>query len=729
MPTFAKLTPRLSPEQLHQLNECRMKLKAVTLADICTMGGSRISCLALNGMTSHSIRQYQWPRQPPSLPPHYWALWRRAIHQAFIRTDSDTYSIHCPLGDWLTDPSAHSKWFFHPTKNQLMLKIEGGFQCFEPGRLSRVTANPTYKATSVLTDLPPGSQPATASLSPDSPSEATMEDFNQCPTQCAADPVPHLPSSLDEAKWRTNPRDLWAVRSLKCKDDGRSVAELIKQGKAIAVSDGSGGEDQTTSAAILTSRHSKNPSPVFPVHITNFVPGNPEDQNSYHGELGGVAGGIVALQILCKYHSIKQGSIEFGLDGEQAMKAVAAQEDPKADAPSYDLLLDIRRKIKELPINVTFRHIKGHQDDHKHISALDRWATLNVQMDTRAKQMLAKARQSHHKPPNQAFGNETVSVRHNNIKLSRFSLDSLYTLLYGANTKAYWATRHNIPPNLIDHINWETQDKALKREPFGKKRWLIKHLCGQCGVGHVLGPNRRRHQAHDRCPRCDAPDETVTHVLRCQAVSARAEWAKAMTHLESWLFNLDTDAHLTEALLGRLTCWQTNKPFPAVEGPRALKTAILEQDRIGWENFLFGRISTKFAGYQQVHYNHLGKQRTGATWSSKLTNQAWLVMWKMWQHRNTINNSGLTKQDKRTAQMLRRQVKQEFSKGTRGLSRLDFHLLEDKYEVLDYGLQDLKDWVHRVSLAREHYERVQMRLRNSLKKSQQFMKDWQARAS
>ena len=71
---------------------------------------------------------------------------------------------------------------------------------------------------------------------------------------------------------------------------------------------------------------------------------------------------------------------------------------------------------------------------------------------------------------------------------------------------------------------------------------------------------------------------------------------------------------------------------------------MAEQDRIGWENFLLGRMSKKILQAQQVHYSNIGSRRTGSSWATKLIRQGWLVIWKMWEHHNHINTSMLTPQ-------------------------------------------------------------------------------------
>ena len=120
--------------------------------------------------------------------------------------------------------------------------------------------------------------------------------------------------------------------------------------------------------------------------------------------------------------------------------------------------------------------------------------------------------------------------------------------------------------------------------------------------------------------------------------------------LTQWMHLTRTHGQLQTAILQRLTLWQCQDPLLPVQGNRSLKAAIHDQDQLGWENFLMGRIAPSLGAYQQVHYTHTGSRRTGDSWTSQLITQLWQVMWKMWEHRNQINSSGLTAQDLRERQ-------------------------------------------------------------------------------
>jgi hypothetical protein len=59
----------------------------------------------------------------------------------------------------------------------------------------------------------------------------------------------------------------------------------------------------------------------------------------------------------------------------------------------------------------------------------------------------------------------------------------LYSYTFADRTKQYWYRKHSLNPDLISTINWEACGDAMRRLPFGKRLWLIKHATGFCGVG------------------------------------------------------------------------------------------------------------------------------------------------------------------------------------------------------------------------------------------------------
>ena len=190
-----------------------------------------------------------------------------------------------------------------------------------------------------------------------------------------------------------------------------------------------------------------------------------------------------------------------------------------------------------------------------------------------------------------------------------------------------------------------------------------------------------------------------------------------------------THGQLQTAILQRLTLWQCQDPLLPVQGNRSLKAAIHDQDQLGWENFLMGRIAPSLGAYQQVHYTHTGSRRTGDSWTSQLITQLWQVMWKMWEHRNQINSSGLTAQDLRERANLLGRIHQEFSKGRASLNPEDRDLLGNQQAICKWSNPEIQDWLEKLHHARAACSRRVDTQARDLLHSQRCMARWLATVS
>ena len=728
MPLFLKLYQGKDHHPLlRRLNQCRMFCKAVTLADLCTTQGDRISASVYEGTGPGShLRGIEWPRQPKSLSPDHWQEWKTTLDKLFTQFATKNHLLKKPLGPWLVDVTTSCQWQYSPSTTTLYQRLPtDGFLQWNTQRSSRlgISAHDYHPSPMTVPLAPIDSVPASITRAS---STAVRLDSVSLSSPPPSPPVALAPTTLAQAVDLLPEKQSWAVSELLSHDEGRGMAQAISQGQAMAVSDGSFDQGTSTSAFIITKR--KRDGKMF-CNLTgsNVVPGIQEEQDSYRAELGGVMGIVTSVALLCQLHQLDSGSLEIGLDGKSAKEAIFSDTPPAVDAKAYDLLRAVRGLMASLPIVFTGRHVKGHQDKHLPKSRLDKWAQLNIDMDRLAKRRLRKALKQP-VPANIPLPYERLVVSFQGTKLSSINKAYLYQEIYGVETKRHWVEKtKQIPSHLVDQgVAWDALGKALSREPFGKRRWLCKHCAKQCGVGRCL--LRRQYQTHNNCPRCDQPDETTTHVLQCQASSAIDEWQEAIAALELWMGKESTHTALTSAILTRLEAWQQAVPLQPIKGSRALKEAIEAQDQLGWENFLLGRLSPTLSQYQQVHYTNIGSQKTGKAWLARLIRQLWLVCWRMWEHRNFINNSTLTDEEKRERSHLLSQVHQEFAKGSSTLLKTDRYLLKKQTDVIKYSIVDLKDWLERVRLARASNSRVVERDSRSLQASQRFMTRWMRRA-
>jgi hypothetical protein len=147
----------------------------------------------------------------------------------------------------------------------------------------------------------------------------------------------------------------WAVSRFDATENGTRIAQAIRNGKAIALSDGSFKDGFGTSALSIEAEDSEDN-----IIAVNVVPGNTEDLGSYRSELAGIFGQVIMVNTICKVHSITQGDIKCGCDGEGAINKVFSEEDEANTGGSqFDLLSATRAAIKASPANSV--EISPHQ--------------------------------------------------------------------------------------------------------------------------------------------------------------------------------------------------------------------------------------------------------------------------------------------------------------------------------------------------------------------------------
>ena len=297
---------------------------------------------------------------------------------------------------------------------------------------------------------------------------------------------------------------------------------------------------------------------------------------------------VTVLEVLCSHFDLEQGKIEIGLDGESAIKKLQQPHLPSPKSPHFDLLLDCKKRLESLPIQVKFRWIEGHQDDKgKPVGRLDWWALQNVRMDAAAKRHLKRTK--HLTPPNLQLHHERWALWIRGKKLSSFTKAAVYELINDKAARDYWQSKDSNPisDDQWNSFNRKAMKTAQKERPLGKNRFIFKFATGHFACGRQM--KRRKEWTHDKCPVCGAQDENNHHVMMCQAVSSRATWTKSLQNLGKWMSEVETDPTIKKHILNLLEAWvdgkaQPNPPPCSMETRRALQT----QNNIGAWNTILG---------------------------------------------------------------------------------------------------------------------------------------------
>ena len=339
---------------------------------------------------------------------------------------SPRLSLKQPLGGWLASPHESWEWFFSPRDRLLIHRTKDGFEVHQS---SSASAQATFlKEATPHMDF--DVQDLELAAVKESSGSYLLKISSSLATSIDPEPPP-AHSSLESMQTSLPEEDQWATATLEIpEDDCATLSEALREGTALAVSDGSFKDSFGTSAFVLEGKDG-----THRLTGANVVPGHPDDQSAYRSEIAGVCAILQVLLMICQLFNITEGEVEIGLDGEAAMDRISGPYDPHCNARDFDLLTHVRALLKELPVTCTFSHIKGHQDDIEG-QELDRRARLNIEMDSRAKAHWALHSPAG-SPPNHKFSREPISVSITGRKLSRFHFESLYNEVYMPVTRAY----------------------------------------------------------------------------------------------------------------------------------------------------------------------------------------------------------------------------------------------------------------------------------------------------
>jgi hypothetical protein len=229
------------------------------------------------------------------------------------------------------------------------------------------------------------------------------------------------------------------------------------------------------------------------------------------------------------------------------------------------------------------------------LALINHWEQLNVECNGLAKSCWNTSALAKTWRPSVLFGFEKWSSWMANEKLSQINRKKLCAFsTFSKRTQTCWHSEHSLTPALITSINWGACKVAMAQLPFSRKRWLIKHTTGFCGVGHRKF--LRGNQSHANCPRCGL-SESSRHVFECKGTGAELTFALALKKLGIHLTVIERAPTMQSALLKRIKQWQKF-------GDRALlkfngfdqwgaQHAARKQNRIRWCQLLLGRISLK----------------------------------------------------------------------------------------------------------------------------------------
>ena len=92
---------------------------------------------------------------------------------------------------------------------------------------------------------------------------------------------------------------------------------------------------------------------------------------AYRSKLGGTIAGLTIIDAVVQYKNILAGAVERALDNDSAINKSKGDSLISINNKSFNFIQVIKTWIEDLPINVRFRYLSGHQLKHQQYKALD----------------------------------------------------------------------------------------------------------------------------------------------------------------------------------------------------------------------------------------------------------------------------------------------------------------------------------------------------------------------
>jgi len=676
----------VSITELLAVQRCQQFLQVSSISDITNGDGSRISDNAINGVFDrHRPHYYQWPYQP-SPPPSDWTIWRRSLRRCI---HDDKLILYHTLGKW-TDNHEWS-WFFSPTEERLFQRTLEGWNLWIPNsRRSLRATNRPFKLVGQVQTLPITYRATVQQHG----TLVRMTGYSM--DKHTVKPLIHSFQEFVDSQPYTR---IWCIQQLTIDGDGSELATAIRNNEAVMVSDGSFKDQRGTAALVL-----QGATHTGEARAVNRVPGEPDDHDSFRSELSGLIGIATLVELLCEYFEITEGSVEVACDGLSALNDVFdLHRQVSTKTPHYDLVVATRRIIqRSTQLTWYYRHVRSHQDDIREMDELDRWETLNVEVDDAAKTHL---RADYDAPnPRIIIQDSPWMLSIDDKKIVRKLKEQIYSHVHLPELKAYWLKKERFTEETFEQVDWKATSHAMRNLPINKRHHVVKHTSGWCSVGKMA--ERWRLRPNDHCPRCGQP-ETTKHVWRCRDPEAIKTWTRSVEILARALGRLETAPAIIHAVRDRLLSWKSHDNLPLFHSNfPGLQAAIAKQDALGWDSFLEGTIAIEWQSVQSTYYLFLQSRKTTLRWASALIRKTWEVAWDQWEHRNGILHGNSTIVTFEEIERIELNIRQEFSTGRCQLPKADAYLFRGTVEkILRRKVPQLRNWLEQVEAARARQHR------------------------
>jgi hypothetical protein len=606
------------------INRCRIYQQVALLSDIATVAGLQINKAWFYPTTEKPSRStLKWPiqNQPSRVA---WVAWEN-----FLKSfQTENGKLRKPLGKWIRGNQTRV-YKTHTSMDTELLWLEQPDKTYKGyPKISQQRRHMTYSTTHVTSapELPPFATPVDLLQT----TETWIKTSNP--------PVQRQTSSIsaDAKLWYKRAPVEWEhiVGNITMRHNDEAIEHMIKpKTKFELASDG--GYDPTSGISTFGWVATLNRTIIATGH--GPAQAHPNMAESFRSEGYGIASAGLFIRNMVRRFAINptQHSWKLYVDNKSMIQRLQGYESHDHVSrwnlrPDEDIAKLASKLLQHVPIQI--KHIKSHQDTKTKQDELSYEAQLNIMADKEATRQRTKM----DKPDSDVKNIGIAQLQIENMAVTRDSYRWLMQAAGRIPIEQYYQERHGWSRETFKAIGWDTQLAVLRQYTQEDQTRIIKFVHGWLPTQH------RKHKEgaapSPQCKLCMARCENNMHLFQCKHPNMAPIQEAIQIHILS-----TTQDHGHSELnnimdLGMAESIDRPSWTPYMENiSKELKDAIMEQNKIGWQQVYYGRLSNKLVRVMEQHFqklpvNHL--KYTGERWARKLIKTIWDTMLQLWKERN-----------------------------------------------------------------------------------------------
>jgi hypothetical protein len=165
----------------------------------------------------------------------------------------------------------------------------------------------------------------------------------------------------------------------------------------------------------------------------------------------------------------------------------------------------------------------------------------------------------------------------------------------------FYMRQNQWPNHMFDKINWKAQQAAMMKFSTADQQQIQKFIHKWLPTGKNL--HREQESNSPYCPLCTNEIEENLHMFHCVHPIQMKEQQELLLYISKQQHSQEMPemAQLLEWAVSNCSQQDNWKVDPELYSP-TLRSAIRDQNTIGWSQLCYGRISREFEMAQEEHY-------------------------------------------------------------------------------------------------------------------------------